>query len=99
MYNVNIRPVLNGWTVEVGCQTVVFTSLDELLKEMKAYLEDPRATEVRYRKEGINSKHTFPTPEPQNPLQPQNPPGMVEAYDASRPEPAYGAAYAPNSRI
>lgn len=49
-----IHPVLNGYSVKVGCQTLVFESAATLLKELKAYLAQPKATELRYAKTAVN---------------------------------------------
>lgn len=59
MYDVNIHVVLNGYEVKVGCQTLVFNSLNEFLAELRSYLENPEETEKRYRKEAINAKFTL----------------------------------------
>jgi hypothetical protein len=49
MRNVTITAVMNGFTVQVGCQTLVFNTREELLRELDAYLADPKETERRYR--------------------------------------------------
>ena len=48
MRAVNIGAVMNGFIVTVGCQTLVFTTREELLRELNAYLENPEQTEKRY---------------------------------------------------
>lgn len=50
IHNVNIRPVLNGYSIDVGCQTVVFRHGDEALmaNELAAYIRDPKGTQDRY---------------------------------------------------
>jgi hypothetical protein len=50
MYNIQIEYALNGLVVRVGCQTVVFESIDGFLQELNQYLREPRKTEVRWRK-------------------------------------------------
>ena len=50
-----IKPVLNGWIVEVGCKTVVFNKLAVLLGELESYLKDPDTTEKRYQSEAVNA--------------------------------------------
>lgn len=49
-YPVNIRPVLNGYVIDVGCQSVVFRHGDEELMatELAAYIRDPKGTQERY---------------------------------------------------
>jgi len=54
---VEITPVLNGWIIKVGCQTVAFNDLNHMLEEIQAYLEDPDETEKRYRESAVNAKH------------------------------------------
>lgn len=49
MRDIQITTVLNGYIVRVGCQTVVFGSLTDMLAEIRNYLNDPEATEKRYR--------------------------------------------------
>jgi hypothetical protein len=47
-HDVRIHPVLNGFVCEVGCQTVVFTSLDTLCKMLRKYYTNPKAMENIY---------------------------------------------------
>lgn len=51
---INIRPVLNGFVVDVGCQQVVVKSIDELCNSLREYLLNPEATEQRFLKEAVN---------------------------------------------
>lgn len=51
---INIEPVLNGFIVTCGCQRLIFADKDALLREMRRYLEDPRRTEVEYRKDSVH---------------------------------------------
>jgi hypothetical protein len=58
--NISITTALNGFIVNVGCQTVVFDSRKKLLKALKAYLEDPEKFEEEFVKEkGFNHRHTM----------------------------------------
>ena len=41
MKDIKIHAVLNGYVVKVGCQKVVFTDLDVMLGELRAYLKAP----------------------------------------------------------
>lgn len=43
-----IRPVLNGFVCEVGCQTVVFNSLDRICELLKEYYTNPDALEKSF---------------------------------------------------
>lgn len=52
--DIHIYPVLNGFIVRVGCQTVVFQHLKDLCSEVNNYYMDSEGTEKRYRKESIN---------------------------------------------
>lgn len=49
-----IRPVLNGFVVQVGCQTVVFDSPAKLVEELTNYLQHPKETEENYRRLSCN---------------------------------------------
>lgn len=44
-HDVRIHPVLNGFVCEVGCQTVVFNSLDTLCKMLRKYYTNPGVIE------------------------------------------------------
>lgn len=48
MRNVTIRPALNGWVCEVGCQTVVFNDLETMLSTLREYILDPAGMEQEY---------------------------------------------------
>ena len=56
MRNVLIKPVLNGFIVEVGCHTVVFTSVEDLINNLGKYQEDPRGVEKFYLKNAVNKE-------------------------------------------
>ena len=53
---ITIVAVLNGWLVRVGCQTVVFTSADELVGALRRYLENPVAIEEQFLKSAVNAR-------------------------------------------
>lgn len=63
---ITIRPVLNGFVCQVGCQCVVFDSRDKLLTELKAYLNDPDRVEKEYVHNALNPMGEGLTP--QDPL-------------------------------
>jgi hypothetical protein len=70
-----INAVANGWTVTVGCQTLVFTNVQVMAAELVAYLTDPDGTEKRYLSEAVNIRHTNGAPAPppwRDPEGPQN---------------------------
>lgn len=52
---ITITAVLNGYLVSVGCQTIVFNSTPDMLKELDLYLDKPEETEERYRLRALNS--------------------------------------------
>lgn len=60
LYNIKINPVLNGYRVVVGCQTIVFQTLAEMCKCIHEYYQDPEATEQRWRERAINAKYLLP---------------------------------------
>lgn len=49
-----IRPVLNGFIVEVGCQKVVCTSVIDLANEVARYYGSPSETEEYYLTHPVN---------------------------------------------
>lgn len=53
MHDVSITKVLNGYSVIVGCQTLVFQTQENLLKELKRYLDNPEIVEKEYCQKGI----------------------------------------------
>lgn len=68
MYDVRIKPVLNGFVVNVGCQTLVFQSMDILASELKRYQADPEKVEKEYRANAVNKSCgpqplNYPVPE------------------------------------
>ena len=58
--DITIHAVLNGFEVKVGCQTVVFTDITEMLKEIKRYLKNPETVEKEYLEKALNAKHIVP---------------------------------------
>ena len=53
--DIKIHAVLNGWIVTVGCQQIVFTESDHLLKQLGRYLINPKVVEKEYRELSVNS--------------------------------------------
>lgn len=45
---ITIHTVLNGFTVQLGCQTIVFESAARLLAELGRYLDNPAVVEKEY---------------------------------------------------
>ena len=54
MRDINIHPVLNGYVVTVGCQTVVFGGKLALVRALESYLENPEKIEKQYLTEAVN---------------------------------------------
>ena len=83
MRDITIHAVLNGWVVTVGCQTVVFDSLEKMISELEQYFLDPIKREKWYRDNAINAKHTINNGEgPGDPLR-QPDPVQWRAYGQS----------------
>jgi len=51
---IHIRPVLNGFVVNVGCQTVVFSTIEMMTTELARYYKDPEKVERDYRAAALN---------------------------------------------
>lgn len=47
-YELRVSKALNGYMVYVGCKTVVFESLEKMLKEMERYYKDPQKVQKEY---------------------------------------------------
>ncbi len=45
---ISITPALNGWIVQIGCKTLVFNNLQQLLDEMRNYYTNPKETATRF---------------------------------------------------
>ena len=61
-----ITPVLNGFICKVGCQQVVFNSINEMTSEIETYYRNPEETEARFIKKAVNKKvETGVTGDPQ----------------------------------
>lgn len=59
MRKIEIRPCLNGFIVQVGCQTVVFTSVEALVNNLAAYLRNPEMMEKDWLTKSINSRWLY----------------------------------------
>jgi hypothetical protein len=59
---VTISPVLNGFMLHVGCQTVVFESAKKMLDELGQYYAAPDAVEHRFIKNAVNKTMLEPVP-------------------------------------
>jgi len=64
MREVHIRPVLNGFLVTVGCQNLVFESIENLAAELVKYQKAPRAVEKSYLANAVNKGPATEVPMP-----------------------------------
>lgn len=49
-HEINIRFLSIGCVVQVGCKSIPFTSVDDAMKEINAYVADPNKQQQRWRK-------------------------------------------------
>ncbi len=56
MREINIRPALNGWVCQIGCQTIVFNDKTHMLNEIGRYIDDPKAIEAEYWRHSPNKQ-------------------------------------------
>lgn len=56
MRKVTIDAALNGWFVHVGCQMLVYTSAEDLLKDLGEYMKDPQAKEKAFTASAVNKR-------------------------------------------
>lgn len=52
--DITVHPVLNGFVCTVGCQIVVFNSVEQVAHSMIDYYRDPAATEKRFKDQAVN---------------------------------------------
>lgn len=83
--NIQIRPVLNGFLLNVGCQELAYTDTNKLLGDLGDYLRNPEETEKRIiEKDGFNRKHTLSAPiEAAAPTPTPTPTNCVQTGDSS----------------
>lgn len=55
MRNIRIVPVLNGFIVEVGCQTLVFNRIEDVAEKLVAYQKNPEAVEKLFIENSVNN--------------------------------------------
>ena len=56
MRSVTVNAVLNGWTVQCGCQTLVYMDPDKLVGDLRDYLNDPKAKEKEVIESAVNKR-------------------------------------------
>jgi hypothetical protein len=57
---ITITPVLNGFVCKVGCQKVVFQTVQELARNIETYYNNPEGTENRFLAEAVNKTNDCP---------------------------------------
>lgn len=57
---IKITPVLNGFVCKVGCQTVVFQSITEMVKNLEEYYKNPAVVEKQFIAEAVNKMNEGP---------------------------------------
>ena len=68
---INIKPVLNGFVCQVGCQTLVFDTVRSLAVAVEEYFNHPEETEKRFLEKAIN-KMEGPRPPERNQVRDQD---------------------------
>ncbi len=71
-----VRPVLNGYIVSIGCQTLVFNDRRNMVNLMDDYLKNPDEIEAAILKNACNAKHL----KPDQPTECDAPPPQPEHY-------------------
>ncbi len=87
---VTIKAVLSGWIAEVGCQTLVFNTLDDLIMSLKEYLIHPVQEERKFLTQSVNANNIKSEPETaRDPLigTPEPGPGGAFTYRGTIPPP------------
>ena len=54
MRSIRVNPVLNGFVVEVGCQTLVFNRIEDVAENLVAYQKDPDGMEKKFAAAAVN---------------------------------------------
>ena len=57
-----IRPVLNGYVAQVGCQHVCFTDKQTMLTALSEYYDKPEEVEKRWLERAVNKMSEAPRP-------------------------------------
>lgn len=61
---IKIKPVLNGFVCDIGCQTVVFETPAALANAIQEYFIKPGEVEKRYRETALNRALLVASPAP-----------------------------------
>ena len=68
MRDVNIKAVLNGFVVQVCCQTLVFNRIEDVAANLIAYQKDPEGTKKQFAANAVNKTLGGSVPDPLNRL-------------------------------
>lgn len=63
-FEIVIKPALNGYVCQVGCQTVVFEGRAQLLNTLARYLENPGGVQEEFTRNAVNPTLRVPPPPP-----------------------------------
>lgn len=85
-----VRPVLNGFIVSIGCQTLVFTNRKEMLSLMDSYLQYPDSVEKEMLENSSNAKHLRSPALTEYPVPPVSVYGHTMPCNPSPPEGSIG---------
>lgn len=90
MRAVTVTPVLNGFIVNVGCQHLIFNTIEEVAAELVRYQKEPQKVELEYRKKAVNDTlGDVPQASPGNllpPIQQRQQAGVVTSATRAMPE-------------
>ena len=75
MRDITVHAVLNGWTVKVGCQTLVFNDRKTLLKDLGEYMANPLVKQKKFVEAAVN-KILMDGPQ-ETPVAPCGPPSCL----------------------
>lgn len=67
VYPVTIEFVLNGFVATVGCHKLVYSSIQDLVADLRKYLKNPTKTEQEFREGALNAKFLPGAPPPEPP--------------------------------
>lgn len=86
IYDISIKPALNGWVVKVGCQTIVYVDKPRLLTDLDQYLANPEAKEKEFVAGAVNKRLLDgPCIDGRPGVEPCIPPQGLECADARHP--------------
>ena len=90
-----VRPVLNGYIVSIGCQKLVYNDREALVGVIDMYLKAPEEVEKTILRTSCNAEFILPEEAP--PTGPDHPRGMIGRNPVS-PEAIHGQEEAAQAR-